>query len=338
MTRRLFGICGALGLALVSGSCIDDPLADLDGTPAVLELSHSALQLSQGTTFPVIATVRDGRSTALAVPITATGCGAAVTAQADPDYEPVPPVSSRFILSAVGAAGTCVNFSGGGVTNQMQVVVLPTAFDGAPSATTLQVGQTLTLAATATLGFSPTTADIDFGAGYRGTVITRTATSLEVQVPVPGVAQPAPLTVNGVNVTYVPGLTATLPTASTFTITNPHDPNDAPLPATTATVTDTIFDGFAGGEVDNFYTLTLAAPTTFTVTLDWSAGYAADLDILYCNAGCTALVGNTNGATVANPEVSTVTLAAGTYNLWINNFVNSGATPAAPLYRIRITQ
>ena len=38
MTRRFFGFLGALtGLALVSGSCVDDPLADLDGSPAAIE-------------------------------------------------------------------------------------------------------------------------------------------------------------------------------------------------------------------------------------------------------------------------------------------------------------
>lgn len=339
MTRRFFGFLGALtGLALVSGSCVDDPLADLDASPAAIEASHSILQLTEGgASFPITASVVDGRSTPLEIPVTATACDAAVTATADATYDPVPATSARFRIAGISPAASCVNLAGGGLTKRVDAVVLPVFFGGTPSATSLQPGQTLTLASTATLRFDAATSNINFGGGNLGVVTNRTATSLSVQVPIPAVAQPARLTVQNVDVTYVPGLRVNLPTQAQFTMTNPHDPNDAPGPATTATVPDTLFEGFLAGDVDNFYTLTLAGTTTFTVTLDWAASYGADLDILFCNAACSAFVGNFDGASTANPEVSTVTLPAGTYNLWINNFVSSGSTPAAPLYRIRIT-
>ena len=339
MTRRFFGNLAALaGLALVNGSCVDDPLSDLDSNPAVLVASHSILQLTEGgAAIAVTASVLDGRSTPLPVPVTASGCDAAVSATADTGYHPVPATSNRFNVRGITPAASCVTLSGAGLTRQVTATVLPVFFGGPPSATSVQVGQTLTLASTATLRFDPATADVNFGGGFHGPLVSRTATSLSVQVPVTPTAQPARLTVEDVDVTYVPGLRVDLPTQATFTVTNPHEPNDGPAPTTAVTVPDTTFEGFLAGEADNFYTLVLAAPTTFTVTLDWDASYGADVDILFCNAACSAFVGNFNGATTANPEVSTVTLAAGTYNLYINNFVSSGATPAVPLYRIRIT-
>lgn len=339
MTRRFFGFLGALtGIALVGGSCVEDPLADLDGNVAAILTSYSSVQLTQGATgIALTASAVDGRSTPLAIPVTASSCDAAVTVTVDTSYHPVPATSARFIVAGGSPAASCVNVSAGGLSKSVPAVVLPVSFGGAPSATTVQVGQTLTLASTATLRFDPATANVNFGGGYRGPVTNRTATSLSVQVPVTPTAQPAALTIEGVDVTYVPGLRVNLPTASQFTVTNPNRPNDGPAPAVTASVPDTIFDGFLAGAADNFYTIVLAAPTTFTVTLDWDAAYGADVDILFCNAACSAFVGNFDGASTANPEVSTVTLAAGTYNLYINNFVTSGATPAVPLYRIRIT-
>ena len=339
MTRRFFGFLGALaGAALVSGSCVEDPLSNLDGAPAAIVTSHSALQLTQGGDgIAVTATVVDGRSVPLAVPITFAACDAAVTVTADAAYEPVPATSARDIVRGTAPALSCVNISGGGLTKQVPVVVLPTAFNGTASGTTLQTGQTLTFTASTSLRFNPATADVDFGEGYRGTVTNRTATSLSVIVPIPNGTQPHTLTIENVDVTYVPGLSVNLPTSQTFTITNPNRPNDAPLPAVTATVpSDTIYDGFNAGEVDNFYTVTVAAPTTITVTLDWP-GADADVDVFFCNAACTALVGGAGGATAANPETYTLTLPAGTFNLVVENFVTTGATPAVPLYRLRIT-
>jgi hypothetical protein len=338
MTRRFFGILGALaGAALVTGSCVEDPLSNLDGTPAAIVTSHSALQLTQGAGgIAVTASVVDGRSTPLAVPVTFAPCDAAVVVVADPTYDPVPSTSARDTVRGVSPAASCVNISGGGLTKQLPVIVLPTAFNGTASATTVQTGQVLTFTASASLRFDPATANVNFGGGYRGTVTNRTATSLSVIVPIPNGTQPHTLTLENVDVTYVTGLRVNLPTAQTFTVTNPNRPNDAPIPTVTATVpADTIFDGFDGGEVDNFYTVNVAAATTFTVTLDWAG--SADLDVFFCNVACNALVGGAGGATSANPETYTVTLNPGQYNLVVENFVTSGATPAVPLYRLRIT-
>jgi hypothetical protein len=269
------------------------------------------------------------------VPIAVTACDANVSVTAA-SPEPVPATQTREVVLGVLPAASCVNVTGAGFSQQVPVTVLPTSFGGTPSTTALQIGQVLTLPATPTLRFDSTNADIDFGGGIRGIISNRTGASLSVVVPATTFATPTALTVLGVNVTYVTGLRANLPTQSLFTISNPFDPNNAPFPAATVTVPDTIFDGFQANEADNFYKFTLAGTTTFTVTMDWPG--AADLDILFCVGGCSAggdFVGNFDGATGSKPEISTVTLPAGTYNLYINNF-----TPGtrAPIYQVRITQ
>jgi hypothetical protein len=339
MTRRFFGFLGALaGLALVSGSCVEDPLSGLDGTPVGVVFDRGLVVLAIGEVDTVTATVVDGRSTPLALPISYTACdGGAISVTTDTSYHPVPNTSVRFIVRAIASGPSCVATAAGGVRDTLSAGVLPVNFGGTASSTTLNTGDTLTLQATASLKFDTATANVNFGGGFHGTVVSRTANTLRVIVPIPPGAQPAAITIENVDVTYVPNLRANLTTAAAFTITNPHEPNDAPLPATAVTIPDTLFEGFLGGEADNFYTLTLAAPTTFTVTMDWEG--TADLDILFCNAACSALVGSTAGATGANPETVTVTLPAGSYNLYINNFVDppTAPLPAVPLYRIRIT-
>ena len=186
--------------------------------------------------------------------------------------------------------------------------------------------------ATAALQFNPATADVDFGAGYRGFVTNRTATSLSVIVPIPSPTLPGPITVDGIDVTYVPGLQVSLPTAASFTVTNPYNPNDFPLPPATATFPDTVYEGFAAGEADNLYTFTLATATTLTMSVDWVGG--ADLDLYLCDAACGVAVAASAGS--SKPETFTATVPAGTYNVYVNNWVAAGAPPASPMYRITI--
>jgi hypothetical protein len=342
MNRRLFGTLGIMAaLAVVTlAGCKSDPLSDLDGTPAAVVTDFSYLQLAIGGTQKVTAQVVDGRATPLEIPVTFSTCTNDVTVTADTSYHPVPVTSARALVTAVTANASCVVVQGGGVVDTIEVAVLPTGFAGTPSTTTPQVGELFTLNATTILKFDPALSNIDFGGGITGEIVTRTANVLTVRVPQPDAAQPGALTVTNVDVTYVPGLRVDLATTGTFTVANPNDPNDAPDPAVTLTIPATsadtvvLFDGFKTGEVDNFYSFTLTGSTTFKLTMEW--GTAADLDILWCDAGCNNFVGNFNGATGANPEASQVTLGAGSYNLWINVFDDAGEP--VHLYKLILTR
>lgn len=340
MNRHLFGALGVIAVLIVAGGCKGDPLSDLDGSPAQIVKDFSYLQMVENTSISVTASIVDGRATPLEEPVSFTACTNAVTATIDPDYNPVPRTSSRAIVTAVSPNASCVVVQGGGLVDTIDVAVLPAGFAGTASTTSPQVGQLLTLNATTLLKFDPALSNIDFGGGLVGEIVTRTADVLTVRVPQTDATQPATLTVTDVDVTYVPDLRVDLATTTTFNVVNPYDPNDACAPTATiaipATTNDTIvaYDGFKTGEADNYYSFTLSGSTTFTLTLEW--GTAADLDILWRNAGCTAFVGNFDGAGASNPEVSQVTLAAGTYSLWINTF--DAHDEPAHLYKLTISR
>jgi hypothetical protein len=335
------GLAGVLAGALLGG-CATDPLGDLDGTPTAIVADASELLLPAGDSRVVTASVVDGRLTPLEVPVIFTPCDADFAVVADTDYDPVPRTSSRATVTAgTNTDPSCVVLSGGGVNDTLYGAVLPVAFNGALSSATPNVGDTLTVSATGALQFDDDSADVDFGGGIYGEVVERTVTTLRIIVPQPDSAQPRTLIVEGIVVTYVPELVVSLPTVDPVTVTNPYEPNDLPDPAATIAIPSEFYDGFVsatceegvGDACDNYYTITLSGTTTFTVTLAWNT--EADLDLLFCDAGCGALVGSLAGATANNPESAQVTLNAGTYNLWVNAWENNDEP--AHLYKLTIT-
>jgi len=78
----------------------------------------------------------------------------------------------------------------------------------------------------------------------------------------------------------------------------------------------------AGGDVDDFFELTLVAPTTLDMLLDWGTG--ADLDLLVVDGAFTAFQCGFVTATADQPESGQCALAPGTYLLWVNGFADSG--------------
>lgn len=339
MKAQITGLVGALAAGAVLGGCAEDPLGDLDASPAAIVADASVLALPTGESQAVTASVVDGRLTPLKVSVTFTACDANVTVQPDASYDPVPRTSARAIVTGVSADVSCVVLAGGGLSDTIPAAVLPLLFNGTLNPTSPQVGQVLTVTAAAPIAFGA--ADIDFGDGIRGEISSQNATTLTVIVPQPDADQPSPIVFEDLNVTGIAGLQVSLATAP-LNIVNPYEPND--LPGTTpftVPIPGVFHDGFksstctngVGDFCDNFYTVTLTGTTTFTATLEWDT--EADLDILWCNADCDAFVGNFAGATGANPEVSQVTLNAGTYHLWINAFDNAGEP--AHIYKVSIT-
>lgn len=343
MKGRLFALFAVALAAHGALACKEDPTTSLAGTPTLLLVNPNPLFLNEGVSGTIEATVFDEQLTSLRATIAATSPAPGV-ATVTPDNTTPDPAGRRqlFTVSALTPGQSVLNVTGGGLSSQATVNVMPLVFGGALSTTTPQVGQEFTLQSTSVLKFT-SGSNVDFGGGIRGVVINQTADVLTVRVPQPDAPQPGPVTVDSVNVTYVPGLRASLPTP-TVNVQNPFGNNSAPYPAdpdaniavTGGGAPIVLYDGFTTAQADNFYVLNLAATTTFTVLLEWST--AADLDILYCVATCSAgahFVGNFDGATGDNPEVSTVTLAAGSYNLYINAFDNHDEP--SHLYKITIT-
>ena len=120
--------------------------------------------------------------------------------------------------------------------------------------------------------------------------------------------------------------------ASTFTAIGPDrlaaapDISGGPFPKS-------FFIELSNDAPDHFVTL---APTTdlpLTVTLEWRT--TADLDVLWMNQDGSNFVGNFDGATLTNPERTSVTVPAGeTYRLRFNKF---DTTEPSSLARVTVT-
>ncbi len=352
MTRRFFGFLGALtGIALVGGSCVEDPLADLDGNVAAILTSYSSVQLTQGATgIALTVSAVDGRSTPLAVPITAAGCDAAVTVTVDTSYHPVPATSARFIVAGASPAASCVNVSAGGLSKSVTAVVLPTSFNGTVSSATPQGGDTVTINSTATLKFDTALVTVTFAGGAAATILSKTADQLRVLVPF---SDPGPITIGGVNVTYVTGLRVALPTSAAVTQTGNRwaaasswqtAPDiSALIPAAAGTNRMIVTRGtpnvavcpeldFGSAGPCMMFRFDLAAAATLNFNTDWE-GTAADpdVDIYLCadtvvaNLANDCFVDGGSGATGAKPQTTgNDAYPAGTYWLVLEVYAGTG--------------
>jgi hypothetical protein len=137
--------------------------------------------------------------------------------------------------------------------------------------------------------------------------------------------------ITGVALAVVLPVPLSLPAAASLTVANStvytgtDDPTTAPtFNLSNLAVGDTLDFFDLSTNIDQFYKIVTTGSVTVAARLTWPAG--PDMDILWCNAACSAFVGNFAGATSANPENSTVTFAAGTNHFWANLY--AGAAPA----------
>jgi hypothetical protein len=349
MTRRFSGYLGALAAAaLVSGSCIEDPLSNLDGTPAALRVSHTALQINQGSSVTITATVVDGRSSPLAVPIAVTACDANVSVTAA-SPEPVPATQTREVVLGVLPAASCINVSGAGFTQQVPVIILPTSFGGAITATgNVQGGDTISIASTVTLKFDTALVSVTFGLSPSavGTIISKTPDLLRVLVPF---GASGTVTIAGINVTYVTGLRATLTatgqvvqvgnqwaaasswqTAPDISSMLPAGPGNARMIVGSGAGNVAVCPEESFGSLGPcmMFKFTVAATTTLNFNVDWEGtATAPDVDVYVCadtvvaNLANDCFVDGGSGATAAKPQTTgNDAYAAGTYWLVVEVF------------------
>jgi hypothetical protein len=316
MHSRFSGLIGVLvGLGAMTVACKSDPLSDHDGTPAAISLDFAELDLAVGATANVTASVLDGRSLALEEPVTFTSRAAGTAGVAvDPTYAPNPATSSRAVVSALAAGATYVIATGAGLTDSVKVVVLPVTFDGALSSATPTRGDTLTISSTAVLKFDPATVSVSFPTAGAATIVSKTADAVKVLVPF--TAAPGPLTISGIAVTYVAGLTVTLNTASSVTASGdkwaaasswqtapdissmlPASGGTSFLLSTTTSVNNGAVCpenalGFGSTGPCMMFKFTLAAPATLNFTTAWAGTASApDIDIYACSDSTVANFG-----------------------------------------------
>lgn len=336
MNSRVFASIGVLaGLALTT--CRSDPLSDLNSTPSALSISAAALTLDDGTTSSLTASVLDGRATPLEEAVTFTSRNTAVVSlDVDPAVPPpVPATKSQIRVRAVGPGATYIDVTSGSLKDSVRVIVLPVSFSGALSSTTPKGGSTLVIASTALLKFNPATATVTFPSYGAATLVSRTADTVKVLVPFG--AAPGRLTIAGIAVTYVAGLTVSLPTVASVTVSGDFWAADdswqtapsitALLPVKGATarmvVTTTgtanaakcpeVALAFGSSGPCMFFRFTLADTATYIFSTDWQgAALAPDIDIYVCSDSTVANFGTAcfedggAGATASKPQATSL--------------------------------
>lgn len=341
MNPRLFGTAVALVAALATVTCKEDPTASLAGGATRILISPNPVFLSEGGTGNFTASAVNDALRPIRAEITATsGDINTVTVTANNSNPDPNGTSQLFNLVALVPGQVLVTVTAAGLTSKDTVNVLPLTFAGAGSTASPQVGQQFTLNSTAVLKFDATS-QIRWGdrdaagttTGNFGPIVSQSADAMTVIVPQPEEAQPAALRVTNVAVTFAPGSLFELPTEDLFDVVNPYEPNDAPDPAAIFTGDTTFYDGFKSGQADKFYRITVpAGGATVDFLLQWDG--AADIDLLMCDAGCNNFIGTFGGATGNNPEDVTMTLPAGTHNLYINLYDAHDEVPH--LYKVTI--
>ena len=358
MNRRLFGALGVVAVfTLTVGSCKSDPFSSVHGTPTAVVTNFSYLQMAIGGTAHVLASIVDATATPLEIPITFTACTGDVSVAVDTSYHPVPKTSARAIVTAVTANPSCVVIAGGGIKDTVTVAILPQAFGGTLSSAKPKGGDTLTINSTTFLKFDVATVAVSFSGAHgiaatAAPILSKTADVVKVLVPY---GANGPLTIAGINVTYVSGLKVSLPTSATVTTTGDiwspggvvGDPGyaSAPSMALPATTNGSVIyvvpvpaiandancgEGIAGGATGNclIFKYTANGTDSLKFTTNWSptttAADVSDLDTYSCGAAgvsaCFEEKPAGAGAGSKTPEVFTIKPTAGVHYYLLEQF------------------
>src|SRR5713226_118859 len=125
MTRRFFGLQGALLGGLLLGSCKQDSITTVGiGTPAGVSVEFKARTMSVADSVRTFALVRDQVGNPLAVAVTlTTGCTAGIVSVGTASDAPL--VRTAFVVRAVGYGSGCVIASASGFVDTMNITTVP---------------------------------------------------------------------------------------------------------------------------------------------------------------------------------------------------------------------
>ncbi|MFN2571093.1 MAG: hypothetical protein ABR537_05700 [Gemmatimonadales bacterium] len=349
MTRLDFRTVVAVVFLAATG-CKGDPTADLRGGAASLSLNPDLMFIDQGASKGLEVVVRDQQLNPVSASVTATTSNAAV-ATVSPDTLTPSADNARynFNVTAVGPGQAHVRVSAAGITDSATITVLPTAFTGTLSSATPKGGDTLRIASTDLLKFDTSATTVTFAGGGAAIILSKTPDTLTVLVPF-GAA--GPVTIGGINVTYVPGLRVAIATAQSVTQTGDLWAGDTayttaptiPLPTVTGDSVVMVTDlpsvlndahcgeGTGGGATGKCTIFKYVANGTDSLTFaaNWTPPTStttgeSDIDIYSCNstgvAGCfEGGAAGAAGASAKTPEVFTIKPTAGTHYLVIEQF------------------
>jgi hypothetical protein len=317
-------------------ACNGDPTASIrDDNPPEIVADPSVLFLNQGETKTVTVQLVDAQGNQLPADFEATPGGSQVTVTQDTTFLQTTNgtnlnTKERFVVASGDAGQTTITVTGGGATLDIPVSVVPTGVAATFSNASPAINEGVTITLPAGYKFGPNAAvTSDLGDGFI-TSFAADSTSIVAVIP-PGTN--GPLTLNGVNASFLPGLDLSLPTADVVTAVATPVGGDtpaaaAPIPTPALDGTTVFFDGSAftgadvtvdGGVGAQYYSLTVTEAGDYTFTTDWPG--AADLDPWVCvtAAGCATIA----GSGIDQPEEGTLTLTPGTYIVSIVLFAGS---------------
>lgn len=328
-----------LAVALIAAgatACFKDPTSSLRNGPNRIELSRSSLFLNVGDSISVQAEVKDAAGNTFdAADATWTSSVPAII-EVNRAAAVVPfDAFSRAFVKAVAPGLSWVFVASHGLTDSVQVYGLPLVFNGAvTSVATPSMRDTITIAASSTLGFTASGADssvVTVG-GKQVWMLSRTASQIKFLAP-PGAAG---ATVHITNVMLlgivrVAGLNAT----TTITVNDPTEPaNDDPATAPTMTLYQDYYGSLSASDADDFVKFTTTTGDSVRIEILWQTD--ADLDgyLLNGTGGGYGVLDGYAMAGSSDPETVTRRLAAATtYQIDVNAYAAGSMTPV--IYRIR---
>ena len=348
--------------ALVWGCKSDPTVPDTAGVAAKLVASPQTLFVPQGDSAAVSVTVTD----VVGNPVPGTFSNGApgdagFTVRQDTTQgliydasgnlvQKSSPTSVRYIVAANALAASTFTVTSGDLSTTIHVTSVPNDLAATLTAGTSGVANVVTITPPAGLTFSPTarvTASATDSTTFIGNILSQTATEI-VFNPIPGFQ--GPITVRGVVPAYAPTLNLNLTTTAEVTglkIPGTDALATAPVLAIPAAgVITTFVDappfGYSGctgdlGDNCNIYKITVAAPTSFHIKLDYDN--ESDMGAYFLDATGTAVDGSVGFAdaagVAAGPEESDITLQAGTYYLAVLRFTYDATDPA--WYQVTLT-
>jgi hypothetical protein len=329
-------MCGIIVLAAVAGlaSCGGDPTGDQIEQGQQVIADPSSVFLSAGGSEFVVVQVLDELGNQLPVNFEALNVGPGITVERDTTYLQTTigtnlETAQRFIVTGTAPSATQFELASNGVSTTIPVKVTPVSTTATLSnaAPAMNEPLTVTLPAGYRFGTAPgVTVGGDVGVT---TAVAPDSSSVTVILP-PGAT--GTVTVDSVQVDYLPGVNLSLPsdqtvTVGTATLPGTDAPGTAPsIPLPAAGGVTATFDvpDFAA-TIDHFYKLNVTEPGDYTITVGWSIG--SDLDAPVCVSDPTCASEDFLDATVSGnkPETGTFTLPAGTHVLWVEDYGGDAA-------------
>ena len=346
MTRVIRGMTGLLLVATVA-ACNNDPGVDLSGDPTQIQATPQVMIINQGATEQLLLRLTDDANFSVpAAPYTISDVGPGLTVTFDDTYRPdyttgvLTPrefqSQHRYTVTATQAVGTSFKVSNGGISQVITVKVIPSSIPASLGASTVAPGQSTTLTAGSGFSFGEE-ATFTWNAGgtleIPALVLDRAADGSSVTLVPPSGANGAPA-IAGAIASYLPTIAlAALPGTETLDQPQVFTDNQAAGSAVAVNATGPTYlvtggpfggtdtDGFGG----NLRWVRLNWPGgTKTVTVSWT-DTGGDIDWGIYVGGTLNL--QAYKGTGANPEVLSVTLPAGVYDMAIADFGNHGPQP-----------